>query len=71
MKTLSMQIYELAKLNGLSTIEPEEMDICRILSIHKFNIIDLVDMEVDILSYLVFRHDKRHLCTWIASICEL
>ena len=22
------------------------MDICRILSIHKFNIIDLVDMEV-------------------------
>lgn len=31
--------------NGVEVIPIEEMEICRILSIHKFSIIDLVDME--------------------------
>lgn len=49
MKDLSLQIYNCFKEHDEpNAILPEDMDICRILSIHKFNIIDLVDMEVSI-----------------------
>ena len=47
MKSLANQIHTLLLDQNSSTIIlPDEMDICRILSIHTFNIIDLVDMEV-------------------------
>jgi hypothetical protein len=47
MKDLAHQIHKhLLEHSESNIIPPEEMDICRILSIHKFSIIDLVDMEV-------------------------
>ena len=47
MKDLSHQINKyLIEHNEPIIVLPEEMDICRILSIHKFGIVDLLDMEV-------------------------
>jgi hypothetical protein len=47
MRGLAAQIHACLALHDPAiAVLPEEMDICRILSIHKFGIIDLVDMEV-------------------------
>jgi hypothetical protein len=48
MRALAAQIHACLATNDPNiNMPPEEMDVCRILSIHKFNIIDLVDMEVN------------------------
>lgn len=59
MKGLAADIHSCLALHDLALdVDPQEMDICRILSIHKFNIIDLVDMEVTCKLSLVFWHDQ-------------
>lgn len=68
MKELSQQIYQfLHEHNELTIILPEEMDICRILSIHKFNIIDLVDMEVQF--YIFSTSEWLAMSAYSASLC--
>lgn len=68
MKELSQQIYQfLHEHNELTIILPEEMDICRILSIHKFNIIDLVDMEVQL--YIFSTSEWLAMSAYSASLC--
>ena len=51
--------------------DPNEMCICRILSIHKFNIIDLTEMEVILLLILVVYNESRPFSHWRADVCQL
>ena len=47
MRQLADQVHDfLAKEQPDLVFDAQLMDICRVLSIHKFNMLDLVDMEV-------------------------
>ena len=74
MKSLSSLIHACLVQNDTSfIIASESMDICRILSIHKFSIVDLVDMEVfpsifstSVWSVMLACSENRFLLTLMA-----
>ena len=52
-----MQEFALMIQEKNKEVPAEEMQVCRILSIHKFNILDLCEMEVENVFNIVFRND--------------
>ena len=68
MKDLAHEIHKYCiEQNEANIILPEEMDICRILSIHKFSIIDLVDMEVFLLLFSTLVWSVRSV--FLGNLC--
>ena len=69
MKDLATQIHKILIQENMPNIAPEDMDICRILSIHKFNIIDLVDMEVPVFIFSILEWIAKPV--FLGSLCLL
>lgn len=71
-KTTSMK--DLASLIYVQndSIPMDKMEVCRILSIHKFNILDLCDMEVKIILFSSIKWHKLqsspNLCLWMLMV---
>ena len=64
MNELATSIYlQFKQIDPNYAILPEEMDICRILSIHKFNMLDLVDMEVPKLAFSISGWPPTSACS--------
>jgi hypothetical protein len=69
-KTIELNVAKTTTMKDLAQlifkenqdVPAEQMEICRILSINKFRILDLCEMEVPFLISLVLRNDQRVGC---------